>query len=82
MFQDWLAKQIIRKLRGVKVAEETKTGEKFATNDTEQQSAVVEIDFQEFVTFLVDKQEQFKNLKKEYRETFGDGDEHWEPFYE
>ena len=77
-----MAKQIIGQLRGVKVSSETKTGEKVETNDTEQQSAVVEIEFREFVTFLVDEQEQFKNLKNEYRKTFGDGDEHWEPFYE
>ena len=74
-----MAKQIIGQLRSGKVSEETNAGEKV---DAEQQRDVVEIEFREFVTFLVDKEEQFKKLKKEYKKTFGDGEEHWEPFYE
>ena len=40
-----------------------------------------QLSFQEFVTFLVDKEGRFQDLKKQFKREYPYSDEHWESYY-
>ena len=40
-----------------------------------------QLSFQEFVTFLLDKEGRFQDLKKQFHTEYPYSDEHWESYY-
>ena len=58
------------------------------TETTDQQHAttrgqgVDQMTFKDFVTFLIDKDGRFKEVKEQYDALYHPNAEHWQPYYE
>ena len=58
------------------------------TEATNQQHAttrgprVDQMTFKDFVTFLIDKDGRFKEVKEQYEALYHPNSEHWQPYYE